>query len=78
MAIVELPVEVGGITLLQQFWVVRDFPYNLIGAPWLKDTGAIIDCQKQLATLRVGNEEVCIGIYEGTYPPPSVFMVAPQ
>ena len=51
LAIVDLPLEVGGITLLQQFWIVPNFPYSLLGAPWMKDTGAIIDCSQRVAKI---------------------------
>ena len=43
----------------------------------MKDTRAIIDCQNQMATIRVGNEEARIGLYEGTHPPPDVLLTAP-
>ena len=72
MAIVDLPIEVGGITLLQQFWIVPDFPYNLLGAPWMKDAGAVIDCQEQMTWLKVGDEETWVALHEGIYPPPNI------
>ena len=73
LTIVELPLEIGGITLLQQFWVVPNFPYNLLGAPWMKDTRAIIDCSQRIAKLQVGDEEVCVDLHEGINPPPKIF-----
>ena len=73
LTIVELPLEIGGITLLQQFWVVPNFPYNLLGAPWMKDTRAIIDCSQRVAKLQVGDEEVCVDLHEGINPPPKIF-----
>ena len=71
-AIVDLPIEVGGITLLQQFWVVPDFPYNLLGAPWMKDASAVIDCRGRVTYLKVGDEETWVALHEGIYPPPAL------
>ena len=72
LTIAQLPIDVGGIVLLQQFWIVSNFPYNLLGAPWMKDTKAVIDCQKQTAVLRVGQDETHIELYEGIRSPPMV------
>ena len=78
LAIVDLPLEIGGITLLQQFWVVPNFPYCLLGAPWMKDAGAIIDCPQRIARLQVADEEVCVELHEGTNPPATVFTTCVQ
>ena len=73
LAIVDLPLEVGGITLFQQFWVVSNFPHCLLGAPWIKDARAIIDCSQRGARLKVGQEEVNVPLHEGVNPPPMIF-----
>ena len=78
LAIVDLPLEIGGITLLQQFWVVPNFPYCLLGAPWMKDAGAILDCSQRIVRLQVGDEEVCVDLHEGINPPPRIFMTCVQ
>ena len=74
LTIAKLQIEVGGITLSQQFWIVSDFPYNLLGAPWMKDTKAIIDCQQQTATLKVGSDEAMVEALQGVHSPPAVWM----
>lgn len=45
--VVNLRVEIAGTTSLQQFWLMRDLKNNILGMPWLLDTGAVINCRNQ-------------------------------